>query len=405
MEKLKITTFGEFSISYGDKVITEQSKRSRKMWTLLQFMIANHNRDISQEELINLLWGEKNSENPVGALKTSLHRLRSCLAELELPDGQEIIINSMGTYAFNNRLECEIDFDRFEALYKKSISAQSEKEKTNIYLQAIELYRGDFLGRSRDDSWVAPLNAYYHSLYVRIVRETIETMFKHRYFSDLLAICRKALTIEQLDDYIHYYYIKTLFETGDKTTAKSHYAYVMDLFYNKHGINPSPEFVSLYEQTVKDDRSYNVNFGILKGQLDDMGDETGAFYCEFPFFKHVYQLEVRDAARSNRPTHLCLITAVSKTQEELEPKALNRVTGKLSDCIKNSLRSREVFSRYSASQFVLLLTNTTKEQAEMVLNRILKKFKKDNPKMNCTLLYKFDRVGKNPVDGDRRNGL
>jgi hypothetical protein len=195
-------------------------------------------------------------------------------------------------------------------------------------------------------------------------------MYKHGYYNDLVSICRKAITIEKLDDFIHYYYIKGLFETGDKSTAKSHYAYVMDLFYNKHGINPSPEFVSLYEQTVKDDRSYNVNFGILKGQLDDAGDDTGAFYCEFPFFKHVYQLEVRDAIRNDRPTHLCLITAVSKNQEELEPKSLNRVTGKLADCIKGSLRSRDVYSRYSASQFVMLLTNTSKEQAEMVLNRL-----------------------------------
>lgn len=394
MEKLVITTFGEFSISYGDKTITERSKRSKKMWTLLQFMIANHNRTISQSELINLLWANKNSENPVGALKTSLHRLRACLSELGLPEDKEIIINSMGSYAFNNSLECEIDFDSFEALYKRSVAAQSEKEKTNICLEAIELYKGDFLNRSRDDNWVTPLTAYYHSLYVRIVRELIETMYKHGYYSDLVSICRKAITIEDLDDFIHYYYIKGLFETGDKATAKAHYAYVMDLFYNKHGINPSPEFVSLYEQTVKDDRSYNVNFGILKGQLDDAGDEAGAFYCEFPFFKHVYQLEVRDAIRSDRPTHLCLITAVSKDQEELEPKALNRVTSKLSECIKGSLRSRDVFSRYSASQFVLLLTNTSKEQAEMVLNRILKKFKKENPKLNCALLYKFDKVGK-----------
>jgi len=403
MDILKITTFGEFSISYGDKVITEQSKRSKKMWTLLQFMIANHNRDISQSELTNLLWGEKNSENPVGALKTSLHRLRSCLAELGLPPDKEIIVNSMGTYAFNNKLECDIDFDKFKALYKKSKTAPSEKEKTNLYLAAIDLYRGDFLIRSKSDSWVAPLNAYYHSLYIRIVRETIETMYNHKYYSDLLEICRKALTIEQLDDSIHYYYIKTLFETGDKATAKAHYAYVMDLFYNKHGINPSPKFVSLYEETVKDDRSYNVNFGILKGQLDDIGEETGAFYCEFPFFKHVYQLEIRDAIRTDRPTHLCLLTAVSKSQEELEPKALNRVMGKLNDCIKGSLRSRDVFSRYSASQYVMLLTNTTREQAEMVLNRILKRFKKDNPKLNCTLLYKFDKVGKVANNEDSRS--
>lgn len=402
MEKLIIKTFGEFSISYGDNVITEHSKRSKKMWTLLQFMIANHNRTIPQSELINLLWGNKSSENPVGALKTSLHRLRNCLSELGLPEGEEIIVNSMGTYAFNNRLESEIDFDMFESLYKKSLAAQSEKEKTNLYLSAAELYRGDFLSRSKDDAWVAPLTAYYHSLYIRIVKDLIQTMFKHKYYSDIIAVCRKALDIEQLDDFIHYYYIKALFETGDKAAAKIHYAYVMDLFYNKHGINPSPEFVSLYEETVKDDRSYNVNFGILKGQLDDLNEESGAFYCEFPFFKHVYQLEVRDAVRNDRPTHLCLITAVSKLQQELEPKALNRVTTKLSDCIRSSLRTRDVFSRYSASQFVLLLTNTTKEQAEMVLNRILKRFKKENPKLNCTLLYKFDKVGREK-SGDRRN--
>ena len=97
MEKLKITMLGDFSMTYGENTITEQAKRSKKMWTLLQFLIANHNREISQNELISLLWGNKESDNPVGALKTSLHRLRACLAALGLPEGMEVIINSMGT--------------------------------------------------------------------------------------------------------------------------------------------------------------------------------------------------------------------------------------------------------------------------------------------------------------------
>ena len=58
----------------------------------------------------------------------------------------------------------------------------------------------------------------------------------------------------------------------------------MDLFYNKNGINPSPEFVALYEHTVKDDNAYNADFGILKGQLDNISEGTGAYYCEFAFF-------------------------------------------------------------------------------------------------------------------------
>ena len=395
MGKLKINMLGEFSLSYGDKVITEQSKRSKKMWTLLQFMITNHNREISQNELISLLWGDKESENPVGALKTSLHRLRACLSALEMPEGEEIIVNSMGTYSLNNRLDMDIDFDNFENLYKKSMLAQSEKEKTACYLAAIELYKGDFLHKSKMDSWIVPINTYYHSLYLRIVHDTIDILYKHKYYNDLVNICRKAFEIESLDDKIHYYYIKALLDLGEKAAAKTHYTYVMDLFYNKNGINPSPEFVALYEHTVKDDNAYSADFGILKGQLDNISDGTGAYYCEFAFFKHVYQLEIRDAARNNRPTHLCLITAVSKTQEELELKLQNKVMSRLMECISTSLRSRDVFARYSASQYVLLLTNTTREQAEMVLNRILKRFKRDNPKINCSLLYKFDKAGKN----------
>ena len=394
MEKLKITMLGEFSMSYGENVITEQSKRSKKMWTLLQFMIANHNREIPQSELISLLWGDKDSDNPVGALKTSLHRLRACLSSLGLPEGTEIIVNSMGTYSLNNKLDISIDSDEFEALYKKSSAAQSEKEKTSLYFAAIELYKGDFLNKSRTDSWVVPINTYYHSLYLRIVHDTLDILYKHKYYTELINICRRAFDIENLDDRVHLYYIKGLLEIGEKTAAKNHYTYVMDLFYNKNAINPSPEFVALYEKTVKDDMNYNADFGVLKGQLDNIDDGIGAYYCEFAFFKHVYQLEIRDAARSNRPTNLCLITAVSKNQNELDTKQINRVMSKLGDVLSTSLRSRDVYSRYSASQYVLLLSNTTKEQAELVLNRVLKHFKRDNPKMNCALLYKFDKVGK-----------
>ncbi len=394
MDILKINMLGDFSMSYGDNIITEQSKRSKKMWTLLQFMIANHSREISQNELISLLWGDKDSDNPVGALKSSLHRLRACLDTLGLPDGVEIIVNSMGTYSLNSRLNCEIDFDEFDMLYKKSTIAQSEKEKTTLYLAAIELYKGDFLHRSRSDSWVTPINNYYHSLYLRIVHDTVEILYRHKRYNELINICRRAFEIEKLDDRIHYYYVKALLNIGEKSAAKQHYTYVMDLFYNRNGINPSPEFVALYEHTVKDDNAYNADFGILKGQLDSIDDGIGAYYCEFAFFKHVYQLEIRDAVRSGRPTHLCLITAVSKSQDDLETKQLNRVMTKLSDCISSSLRSRDVYSRYGASQYVLLLTNTTKEQAEMVLDRILKRFKRDNPKLGCTLLYKFDKAGR-----------
>ncbi len=392
MDILKINMLGEFSITYKNKIINEKSRRAKKMLTLLQYLITYHNREISQSELIELLWAENSSENPTGALKTSLHRLRAMLSELELPEGQDIIVNSAGTYAFNNALECEIDFDIFESLYKKSVQALSEKEKTALYLKAIEIYKGDFLPKAGDDAWVAPMNKYYHALYVRIVREAVAILERHKRYEDIIGICRKAILIEKLDDSIHYNLIKSLLAIGDKSAAKAHYSYVMDLFYNQNGINPSPELVALYEQTLENENALNVDLDSVKEILYEKDEIAGAFFCEYEFFKHIYQLEIRDAERYARPVHICLITVTDKNGMLPDPRELNKTMNKLIGCIKMSLRSRDVFARYSASQFIILLPNINGSDCETVLGRINSRYTAENPKSESVLNYKYDAV-------------
>ena len=53
---------------------------------------------------------------------------------------------------------------------------------------------------------------------------------------------------------------------------------------------------------------------------------------------------------TGRPTNLCLLTAVSKSQEELESKQLNRIMTKLSD--RYSERDLEGFKRKIATGFL-----------------------------------------------------
>ena len=55
MNKLKITMFGEFSISCNENAISEHSKRSKKLWLLLQYLLVNHTRSVTQSELIDVL--------------------------------------------------------------------------------------------------------------------------------------------------------------------------------------------------------------------------------------------------------------------------------------------------------------------------------------------------------------
>ena len=113
MEKsaIKVNMLGEFTISNaaGTVAISDQNNRSKKVLTLLEYLIAFRTREISQAELIELLWPDDTSEEPVNTLKTLLHRARSAMDDMEPGMGKTAILCGRGTYAWNNALTTTVD--------------------------------------------------------------------------------------------------------------------------------------------------------------------------------------------------------------------------------------------------------------------------------------------------------
>ena len=101
-DTLRIQMLGEFTLQYGCQEISDNDNRSRKVWLLLAYMIYCRNRSVSQEDLVNLLWGEEErSSNPLNALKTMFHRVRTMLNQLDASAGHTLIIRRDGSYAWN----------------------------------------------------------------------------------------------------------------------------------------------------------------------------------------------------------------------------------------------------------------------------------------------------------------
>lgn len=109
---------GGFSLTCGDKTISDQTIRSKKIWIPLEYLIAFRNREVSQNELIELLYPFGKSENPGNALKTLIFRIRAVLEELDYMDGRDMLIHYRDSYAWNPDMDFEVDVDRFEALCK-----------------------------------------------------------------------------------------------------------------------------------------------------------------------------------------------------------------------------------------------------------------------------------------------
>lgn len=94
---LQVQMLGQFTLRYGDRTISDSDDRSRRVWSLLAYMLYNHGRSFAQEELIHLYWsnGEK-SADPGNALKSIFHRIRTALDKLQPGLGRLLIRRKAG---------------------------------------------------------------------------------------------------------------------------------------------------------------------------------------------------------------------------------------------------------------------------------------------------------------------
>lgn len=390
MENIEITMLGSFSLSIGDKKIDETSRRSRNMWTLLEYIITFREKEIPQNELIELLYDD--SSNPASALKTQLCRLRDALSSLS-PAGKDLIVSCPGGYKWNGSVDVSIDTEEFEKLCNNAfISKESYHNRVDMIISAMDLYKGDFLPSQSGENWAAPISAYYHSLYIKAVYLALDLLYENGDYNEMIALSRKALLIDQYDEFIYAMEIRALSELGDKKSARDLYHRAIDIFYNKLGVNPSEEFLLLYKETVYDCHDVSLDFNKITDILNEDDDVVGAFYCEYEFFKYIYQLEKKASSRDGRDVQLCVLSVTDENGGMLGGKKLSSVMEKLIECISFSLRSSDVFTRISLSQYAILIASATEDNANMIMKRIAKRFKRDNPKITAKITFKLKKI-------------
>lgn len=387
---ISVKMLGEFSISAGDKTISDQSNHSKKLWNLLEFLITYRNKELSQSELIDLLWGDDNSTNPTGALKTLMHRVRNLLKELNYPS--ELIIQRRGTYAWNPIVPCTVDIDVFESHCKEGSYIMDDTLRFETYRKAISLYKGDFLPKTSCEPWVVPVSAYYHSMYLKVVLESIDILMKKESYAEVANICWQALTIDQYAESLHFNLIHSLYLSGNQRAAINQYSTTTDLFFSKFGVTPSEELKALYKEIVKTSKDVETDLDTIKNNLKESRKKRGAFLCEYEIFKDIYRLEARSSERNGNSIYLCLLTLTTNSGHAPELDLLNKAVERLKESILESLRSSDIFSRYSISQYIIMLPTASYDTAEMVLKRIITHFYKKFPKNRIKVNYALQPI-------------
>ncbi|MGI5984524.1 MAG: SARP family transcriptional regulator [Clostridiales bacterium] len=390
---MQVSMLGGCSLAYGGSTLDGKSVRSRQIWTLLEYLITYRFRCVAQEELIDLLYMEEKIKTPLSALKTLIHRARAELSSLGIMDGKEMIQKCTGGYRWNPDIPLEIDTERFEELVKKASLYEFDGEnQLRLRLEAIDLYKGDFLPDAAGDIWAMSITAYYRFLYMDLVHSVLAALIERDMYEDVISVAGKALSIDPYDESLYVNLILALINTNQAQAARTRYEKMMKLFYSELGVTPSKELQALYKKLLESDNGVETDLDVIKSQMKEMDGAKGAFFCEYAFFKDVYRLEARSAAREGGCVHICLISISGKDGRPPAQKVRNEAMRKLSECIRKSLRRGDVYSRYSISQFVILLPLTSYENGKAVLERIKHRFRRDYPRLPVSVTYSLQEV-------------
>lgn len=385
---LQVQMLGQFTLRYGDRTISDSDDRSRRVWSLLAYMLYNHGRSFAQEELIHLYWSNsEKSADPGNALKSIFHRIRTALDKLQPGLGRLLIRRKAGRYFWNNAMPLSLDIEDFEAHFHAAEAAGDDDVRLAEYQAALALYAGDPLPRMTDEIWTIPIVAYYHSLYTRAAAGAIELLEKQERTAEAVALCRRAIHIEPYQEDLYEHLMRGLLRTGDMKGAMSVYEEMSEQLFAHFGVMPSETLRTLYRQATRTVNDRTLTMDEVCSQLEEPAPHGGAMVCEYDFFKILYRFEARSIARNGHSANICLLSVSGKDGEMLARRSLDPAMNNLQVLVQNNLRRGDAIARCSISQYIILLPQANYENSRMVADRLVSAFYRRYPHSPARLRY------------------
>lgn len=378
---LTVNTLGKFQITDGEVVVSDESIRSTMLSRLLVYMLLYRHKTLTTEDIANAIWqNDEEIDNPSGALKNLMYRLRKNLAK-HFGD-EEFILTNRGSYQWNPKVEVLLDIEQFEQLVKSAKQENVHKKALIKYEQAIGIYQGDFMNKLMDMHWIQALSIYYHSMYLSAVKTLAKLYLNESRYEEVEHICADALKYENADEQLYCYQIEARMHCGKVQLALESYDKARKIMEKELGVRKTTILNKVYEelkQTSKGDSSYDICE--VKADMQEE-NPTGVFFCGYPVFKEIYHLEARKSVRSRTPENLLLLTleaVENETAEVVQFRTKQAMKG-LEQTICECLRVGDVAAKYSDTQFIILLSSCTKDLSMLVANRIISKLYDRNPK-------------------------
>jgi two-component SAPR family response regulator len=406
---------GGFSITVNGQYMGLGQNNKATFLKLIQIILLNHEKGISKRELIDGVFGFKDLLDENNSLNNLLHQARTQLKKSGIP-GKRYIEGKKGVY-FPEKpegYEVFIDVRAYRELCQQAEQEPNRDHRAELYAKAFELYRGELLPEFSTDNWVILESVKLKRYFDELVNFLGEYYHQNEDYEKLYNLYSRASTIypdggwqtNVIDALILRKEYKDAYELYNKTAR----------YYLDELEVPLPdELIRCYERIYDDikvvsDDIEEIQAGILERDAalkNSKGDITslGSYYCAFSSFIDVYNVLRRNLVRRGNSIFMMLCTLVDyegkpiQNQEKLTIRA-----DALKQALYEGLRQGDVYTKYSSSQFLLLLIGTKKEDCSIIYHRISKKLK-DLAGSRAELKYRIVSLAEIPAILDKTKNV
>ncbi|HEU5475650.1 MAG TPA: BTAD domain-containing putative transcriptional regulator [Actinophytocola sp.] len=212
---------------------------------VLVALVADANRVISAEELIDRVWGENLPLRCRGTLRTYLSRLRQVLD----PDAE--IGRRAGGYLLTID-PLAVDLHRFRALVRRASATERDADALALLDEALGLWRGEaFAGL--DTPWINTLRDAVAAERRSAELDRIDLRLRLGDHNTLAAELSGQVAERPLDERLAGQYMLALYRAGRQADALLHYGEVRRRLGDALGADPTPQLAALHRQILAAD--------------------------------------------------------------------------------------------------------------------------------------------------------
>ena len=386
-----IRMMGLFTIEAGGEIHEELMAKSRKGISLIQYLVLERGRPVSNQRLIRELWADRRSESPESALKTMVSRVRATLNAISTELGA-CIVSGKGTYRWESRPNVHVDvleiIDLLNTLRQEPPSPGHIK-KTEALMELFQgdLYlTGDILNGQSMQNWL-------HNEYLSAVYRYIELLKANEEHTKICEVCRRAIQIDDLDEQLHLELMQALINLNRADAATAEYQRLAKQSREYLDAEPGEELQACYESLAEAGKTIRINLDIIRNELiEKEGSMKGPFFCEYDVFKEVYNIYMRNLERLGSTMFLAVIMLGEPGEDENIIRRESCMAG-LQEILRTNMRKGDIITRFSENTFAMLLPTVKYATGNMVMERIESRYYREYSSLAINFYSRISPLG------------